>query len=61
MDDNLKAIMTDKLGQLMMANSELAAANVTLSQALNASSEENSALKTELEMMKQTWTKPADG
>lgn len=34
MDEILRAIMTDKLGQLMMANTELAATNVTLSKTL---------------------------
>ena len=59
MDENLKAVLTDNLGKLMVANAELVAANITLTSAYKASAEENGALKTELEMMKQTWTKPA--
>jgi hypothetical protein len=67
MDDNLKAVMTDKLGQLMFANAELATANITLSRALEsqagqmkAKDDQIDALKLELEGLKNGF-KPAEG
>ncbi len=48
LDGNLKAIMTDKFGQLLFANAELAAANIALMQSLQAKDKEIDALKTEL-------------
>lgn len=54
MDPNVRMIMTDKFGQLMMANTELAAANMTLSKAVQDRDETITALKLELEIAKSS-------
>lgn len=52
MNDNLKAIMTENLGKLMLANAELLASNVTLTSEVHRQATEIQALKLEIEGLK---------